>query len=113
MVVAIPGETPGARMHRRDDLRIPGAQQNGAAEGAGVGLLQKLMRHELIDTTMEYYADVDAERIADDLWGGNFSGNSAANSAAERTEITAQCSPYQCITNPPSTLITSPVEKGK
>jgi integrase len=31
-------------------------------------VLQKLMRHSAIETTLRYYADIDADELADDLW---------------------------------------------
>ncbi len=30
--------------------------------------LQRLMRHGSIETTMEYYVDLDADLLAEDLW---------------------------------------------
>lgn len=31
-------------------------------------VLQKLMRHSAIETTLRYYADIDADELAADLW---------------------------------------------
>jgi integrase len=31
-------------------------------------VLQKLMRHSAIETTLRYYADIDADNLAADLW---------------------------------------------
>jgi hypothetical protein len=31
-------------------------------------VLQQLTRHSTIDTTLRYYADLDAEELADGLW---------------------------------------------
>ena len=31
-------------------------------------VLQKLMRHESIETTMSYYVDLDADELAEDLY---------------------------------------------
>jgi hypothetical protein len=52
-------------------------------------MLQRLMRHEDIQTTMKYYVDLDADEMADTLWAsypadgntagiGNRSGNIGA-----------------------------------
>ncbi len=54
-------------------------------------VLQKLMRHASISTTMAYYVDLDVDEMADDLWAkhpaekpaaapGNISGNTAPTS---------------------------------
>jgi integrase len=43
--------------------------------------LQRLMRHANVQTTMQYYVDLDVDEMADDLWakypaaGSNISGN--------------------------------------
>ena len=31
-------------------------------------VLQKLMRHDSIETTMRYYVDLDADEMAEELW---------------------------------------------
>jgi len=48
-------------------------------------VLQKLMRHASIQTTMQYYVSLEAEDTADLLWraSGNTLGNSDANVASE------------------------------
>ena len=57
-------------------------------------VLQRLMRHSAIQTTMSYYVDLDAGSVADDLWAkfgpakGNTpgQGNTLGNSGA-KTEV--------------------------
>jgi hypothetical protein len=56
-------------------------------------ILQRLMRHSAIQTTMSYYVDLDAAEVADELWAkfsttqgnngpqGNISGNSQPKTA--------------------------------
>ena len=46
--------------------------------------LQKLMRHEDIKTTMDYYVDQDAEDVADDLWR-EFGANEESKMSAPPT----------------------------
>ena len=45
-------------------------------------ILQQLMRHSNIETTMKYYVDLDTDDICDQLWqhSGNISGNSCPKS---------------------------------
>ena len=31
-------------------------------------MLQKLMRHDAIETTLRYYVDLDADEMAEELW---------------------------------------------
>ena len=38
------------------------------AKRVAPAVLQRLMRHASIDTTMRFYVDIEAEDIADDLW---------------------------------------------
>ena len=42
-------------------------------------ILQKLMRHASIQTTMQYYVDLEAEDVADALWDAT-SSNTFSNS---------------------------------
>jgi len=50
-------------------------------------VLQRLMRHRNIDTTMKYYVGIQADDVAADLWGkyhggtGNSFGNTSPESA--------------------------------
>ena len=37
-------------------------------------VLQKLMRHESIETTMGYYVDLDADELAEDLYRADEKG---------------------------------------
>lgn len=56
-------------------------------------VLQRLMRHESIETTMKYYVDLDADELADELWAaheaatsrpvGNIGGNTGPNRPQE------------------------------
>ena len=55
-------------------------------------VLRELMRHESIETTMQYYVGVNAEATADELWRsverslGNTSGNTSAESETAEIE---------------------------
>ena len=56
-------------------------------------VLQQLMRHESIDTTMRYYVGRDADAVADTLWdafetnaGGNKTGNNRSDSHSASAE---------------------------
>ena len=57
-------------------------------------VLQKLMRHARIDTTMGFYVDLDVDEMADDLWANhptaqsNTSGNIGPIDAPALTEGT-------------------------
>ena len=43
-------------------------------------VLQRLMRHANIGTTMKYYVTIDADAVADEVWGRNWeSGNNSGN----------------------------------
>ena len=47
-------------------------------------VLQRLMRHADIDTTMKYYVTMDADSVADEVWGRNWeSGNIIGNNSPE------------------------------
>ena len=51
-------------------------------------VLQRLMRHAQIATTMKYYVTMDADSVADELWGrkweaGNTFGNNCPKQAPE------------------------------
>jgi integrase len=69
-------------------------------------VLQRLMRHEDIQTTMGYYVDLDADEMADELWAahpatigntpptGNRTGNNraeTANPVKAAENVTADC----------------------
>lgn len=50
-------------------------------------VLQRLMRHAQIGTTMKYYVTMDADSVADELWGkgwGEKSGNILGNSCRKQ-----------------------------
>ena len=54
-------------------------------------VVQRLMRHASISTTMKYYVTMDADSVADELWGrdwdsGNTSGNTRPEKALEPAE---------------------------
>jgi integrase len=71
-------------------------------------VLQKLMRHASIQTTMTYYVDLDVDEMADDLWAkhpaaegqnppsGNISGNIGPESA-KNEESPATVSDYEAL----------------
>ena len=50
-------------------------------------VLKELMRHESVETTMQFYVGINAEATADELWrvAGNIPGNNATcgNSAVQ------------------------------
>ena len=49
-------------------------------------VLQRLMRHAEIATTMKYYVTMDADTVADELWGRGWdSGNTSGNNRPETT----------------------------
>ena len=51
-------------------------------------VLQRLMRHSNIATTMKFYVTMDADSVADELWGkgwGEKSGNTSCNNAHPTT----------------------------
>jgi integrase len=55
-------------------------------------VLQRLMRHADIATTMRYYVTMDADTVADELWGknwgtGNTSGNNGQKNEPAPTEV--------------------------
>ena len=50
-------------------------------------VLQRLMRHADIGTTMKYYVTMDADSVADEVWGRNWdSGNNSGNNCPEATQ---------------------------
>jgi len=75
------------------------------AKRVAPAILQKLMRHACIQTTMGYYVDLDVDEMADDLWAnhpataavslapGNTSGNIGPDSAKneESPETVTDC----------------------
>lgn len=52
-------------------------------------VLQRLMRHESLNTTMAYYVQVNAAATADAVWE-SWKGNTLGNTEAETCEITAE-----------------------
>jgi len=72
-------------------------------------VLQRLMRHESIETTMGYYVDLDADELAEDLYradetrekcqegkGLGKTDDSGANSAIRAVDLTP-CEKKVCI----------------
>jgi integrase len=55
-------------------------------------VLQRLMRHSSIQTSMGYYVELDADELADQLWAdhGARSGNSFGNIEAERASFSRE-----------------------
>lgn len=53
-------------------------------------VLQQMMRHENISTTMEFYVGRDAEATADAIWQTVDSGNKSGNSQPKDAEIPAE-----------------------
>jgi len=53
-------------------------------------VLQQMMRHENIDTTMEYYVGRDAEATADTIWQAFAGSNKSSNTAPKTDEIPAK-----------------------
>jgi integrase len=50
-------------------------------------VLQRLMRHADIGTTMKYYVTMDADAVADEVWGRNWeSGNNSGNNCPEAAQ---------------------------
>ena len=51
-------------------------------------VLQRLMRHADIGTTMRYYVDLDADELAEDLWAGHSpeNGNTVATLSQDEAE---------------------------
>lgn len=79
VVNAVEGKTASAH-----DLRRTFASR--WAKRVAPAILQKLMRHASIQTTMGYYVDLDVDEMADELWAnfkpaGNISGNICPESA--------------------------------
>ncbi len=79
IVNAVEGKTASAH-----DLRRTFASR--WARKVAPAILQKLMRHASIQTTMGYYVDLDVDEMADELWAnfkpaGNIPGNIAPESA--------------------------------
>lgn len=48
-------------------------------------VLQRLMRHESIETTMKYYVDLDADELAEELWQAHEAANSRQQHRLERS----------------------------
>jgi len=48
-------------------------------------VLQKLMRHESIETTMGYYVDLDADELAEDLYRAHEKGRNGQTSTVVGT----------------------------
>jgi len=56
-------------------------------------VLKQLMRHASIQTTMDFYANEDADAVAAEIWtgsGGNISGNSEPVDVQEREKGSEQ-----------------------
>ena len=99
-VVVAPGKTASAH-----DLRRSFGTR--WAKRVAPAILQKLMRHSAIQTTMGYYVDLDVDEMADELWAshgptggntstsGNNSGNNRPSQAKneERPATQSDCRP--------------------
>jgi hypothetical protein len=48
-------------------------------------VLQKLMRHASIETTMKFYVDLDADELADGLWDQYGDGRTSGARTCART----------------------------
>ena len=84
IVNAVEGKTASAH-----DLRRTFASR--WAKRVAPAILQKLMRHASIQTTMGYYVDLDVDEMADELVGqpsgnGGRSGNTSGNIGPESAE---------------------------
>ncbi len=104
-VIVNPVEGKTASAH---DLRRTFASR--WAKRVAPAILQKLMRHASIQTTMGYYVDLDVDEMADELWAshpataavsllsGNISGNlcpySAKNDESPTTVTDCEASSY-------------------
>lgn len=49
-------------------------------------VLQQMMRHKSIATTMSFYADLDAQDIASEIWDNDADGNRPTNTSANTSE---------------------------
>lgn len=49
-------------------------------------VLQKLMRHSSIETTMKYYVDLDTDDIADQLWAKFDGAHTSAHTSKEERQ---------------------------
>ena len=50
-------------------------------------VLQRLMRHSAIETTLKYYVDLEADDLGDELWdrfGGDLNGKPTSDYSARR-----------------------------
>ena len=64
---------------------------NRWARRVTTAVLQKLMRHASITTTMSYYVDLDAAELAEHLWGvGSVLGIVAASGPVPAAQETTQ-----------------------
>ncbi len=55
--------------------------------------LQRLMRHAEIATTLKYYVTMDADSVADEVWGQNWeSGNTFGNNHSQQVQETKKAS---------------------
>ena len=98
---------PDSRQDRRQGRRLVNAVDGKTASAHDLrrtfgsrwarrvmpAILQKLMRHANVQTTMQFYVDLDVDEMADDLWakhpatagtippGGNISGNISPETA--------------------------------
>lgn len=70
-------------------------------------VLQKLMRHESINTTMDDYATSSAGAIADQVWS-SWQSDTSGDTRQKRQKV-REIKNYQCMTKPPSTLMVWPV----
>ncbi len=80
VVNAVEGKTASAH-----DLRRTFASR--WAKRVAPAILQKLMRHASIQTTMGYYVDLDVDEMADDLWANHPATAAVSLPSVEREAI--------------------------
>ena len=57
-------------------------------------VLRRLMRHAEIATTMKYYVTIDADAVADELWGRDWeAGNTLGNNRPKQAPTTQKRPP--------------------
>jgi hypothetical protein len=58
-------------------------------------VLQRLMRHESIETTMTYYVDLDADELAEELWKAHQGADSRVETRVS-PRLTKQAASHPC-----------------
>ena len=91
----------GVKVHESDTAKVKYASAHDLRRSFGERwamrvmphVLQQLMRHESIETTMKFYVGRNAETTADALWAavaGNTLGNTSENGQSETDHQTTQ-----------------------